>query len=93
MGRGLAYLELCLAVGRVLWVYDIKRAEGTEDVTVRRARGVKEVDREGLAWVVRDDEFQLKDRFLADKNGPMVKFRRWNGVKGNRIVERLGHAF
>ena len=67
IGKSLAYLELCICLGRVLYMYDIRRAEGSEDVTIRR--GANE----------RKDVFQLKDRFLAERDGPMIEFRRWSG--------------
>jgi cytochrome P450 len=66
VGKSLAYLELCICLARVLYLYDIRRADGTEEVTIRRGTDV------------RKDEFQLKDCFLAERVGPMIEFRRWN---------------
>jgi cytochrome P450 len=68
VGRSLAYLELCICLGRLLYTFDIRRAEHSDDIAVRRGHDV------------RLDEYQLKDRFLADRNGPMIEFKCWSGA-------------
>ena len=73
VGKQLAYLELCICLGRVLWTYDIRRSANQPGVTMadqRRKRG----------WKIRDDEYQLRDCFLAERQGPWVEFRRREGA-------------
>ncbi|KPI41872.1 Isotrichodermin C-15 hydroxylase [Cyphellophora attinorum] len=72
VGKSLAYLELSLALARIIWSYNIRRAQAVEignDVSKigeeRRARG----------WQVSDDEYQLVDRFLAERDGPWLQFQ------------------
>ena len=43
-----------------------------DDTDLKGARGNKRASREERQ---REEEFQLFDRFLADRNGPMVEFR------------------
>ena len=76
VGKSLAYLELCICLGRVLWQFDIRRAAGgqNENVSVRSVQEGKK-----CGWEVREEEFQLKDCFLASRDGPMVEVRRWEG--------------
>ena len=73
VGRSLAYLELSLTLARILHLYDVRRTEKQPGVTLaeeRRRRG----------WDVRDDEYQLRDCFLAEREGPWVEFRRWESA-------------
>jgi cytochrome P450 len=61
IGKNMAYLELMLVVGRLLFVYDVKKMGSLGE-------GGKERLRE------RKDEFQLFDRFICYKEGPEVGF-------------------
>lgn len=72
VGKSLAYLELCIALGRVLYAYDIRRAQGSDDVAARKREPGLEVRR---------DEFQLLDYFLAGRDGPMIEFRAWRSSR------------
>jgi cytochrome P450 len=71
VGKSLAYMELSIALGRLLWNFDVRRAAGME--TTVTARTVEAGSAKG--WTVRPTEYQLKDRFLAERDGPMVEFR------------------
>lgn len=69
-GKTLAYMELCLPLARILWEFDMRRADDSCQVSVRS----KEYARSrGLPW--REDEYQLKDVFIVDRAGPVVEFR------------------
>lgn len=70
VGKSLAYMELTIALGRILWSYNVRRAVGMDDVTVRTVE-----DGTAKGWTVRKTEYQLKDRFLAERDGPMIEFR------------------
>lgn len=61
IGKNMAYLELMLVVGRLLFVYDVRKAGDLGE-------GGKERRRQ------RKDEFQLVDRFICYKEGPEVGF-------------------
>jgi cytochrome P450 len=79
IGRQLAYYELHTALALTLHRFDIRLTQ-TEDSTDWR-KGfpdvidpVKRVGKGKSAWR-KEGEFQLYDRFLSDRNGPMVEFR------------------
>lgn len=66
IGKGLAYNELMTSLGRTVWMYDFKLAEGG-----RVGEGAP-----GLEWGrQRTGEYQLRDSFTSLKDGPMVQFR------------------
>lgn len=66
IGKGLAYNELMTSLGRTVWMYDFKLAEGA-----RVGEGAP-----GLEWGrQRTGEYQLRDSFTSLKDGPMVQFR------------------
>lgn len=68
IGKGLAYVEMTVTLARVLFLYDVRRAEGVVDPGEGR---------EDLEWGrKRRGEFQLLDTFTSMKDGPMVEFRR-----------------
>ncbi|KAK3348761.1 cytochrome P450-like protein [Lasiosphaeria hispida] len=68
IGKGLAYIEMTITLARVLFLYDVRRAQGVEDPGEGR---------EGAEWGRhRSGEFQLVDTFTSLKTGPMVEFRR-----------------
>lgn len=79
IGRQLAYYELHTALALTLHRFDIRLAQ-TKDSTDWR-EGFPDVidpvkDRENGKQGWREEgEFQLYDRFLSDRNGPMVEFR------------------
>ena len=57
IGKGVAYLELTVALARTLWLYDMKLVDHTIGAGP-------------------DGNYALKDIFVAEKNGPLVQFRR-----------------
>ncbi|KAK4187659.1 putative cytochrome P450 E-class, group I [Podospora australis] len=69
IGKGLAYVEMSITLARVLWMYDLRRAQGVEDPG--------EGGKPGADWGRhRKEEFQLVDTFTSFKYGCMVEFRR-----------------
>lgn len=75
VGKNMAYMELLTAVGRVMYLFDIRLKEGDrsgEGGVVEWARG------EGQ---LRKGEYQLRDWLIADRQGPVVQFKRREGVE------------
>ena len=66
IGKGVAYLELSIALARVLWLYDLRLVSG---------EGGGENLKGG-----RRGEYTVKDCFVAEKEGPVVQFRGRSGV-------------
>lgn len=69
IGKGLAYVEMSITLARVLFMYDLRRAQGVEDPGEGGKAGA-EYGRH------RPEEFQLVDTFTSLKDGCMVEFRR-----------------
>jgi cytochrome P450 len=66
IGKGLAYAELTESLARVVFMYDMKLADG-----VRVGEG-----HPGAEWGrQRSEEYQLRDSFTSLKDGPYVQFR------------------
>lgn len=67
VGKNMAYMELLIGAGRLLWLYDLRFAEGekTGGGFATSGRGRE-----------RETEYQLKDIFIADREGPVVQFKR-----------------
>ena len=63
IGKNLAYMELSLAVARCVWSYDLEEVQGWD----------KELG-EGK-FVSSTGEYLTRDGFVAQKNGPLVRFR------------------
>ncbi|EME86913.1 uncharacterized protein MYCFIDRAFT_151905 [Pseudocercospora fijiensis CIRAD86] len=66
IGKGMAYHELTLTLARMLFLYDMRLAPGSN---LGEGRPDLEHGRR------RASEFQLKDTFTSMKSGPMVQFR------------------
>ncbi|KAK2623903.1 hypothetical protein QTJ16_006537 [Diplocarpon rosae] len=66
IGKGLAYAELMTTLARVVFMYDMKLAEGT---SAGEGRPELEWGRQ------RREEYQLRDTFTSLKDGPYLKFR------------------
>ena len=66
IGKGLAYVELMTSLARVIFMYEMKLAEGT---TVGQGSPDLEWGRH------RKQEYQLRDSFTSMKDGPLVQFR------------------
>lgn len=68
IGKGLAYIEMAMTLARVLFLYDLRQAQGMVDPGEGKA---------GAEWGRhRSTEFQLVDTFTSLKDGPMVEFRK-----------------
>jgi cytochrome P450 len=66
IGKGLAYVELMTSLARVVFMYEMRLANG-----IRVGEGSPE-----LEWGrQRREEYQLKDSFTSMKDGPFVEFR------------------
>lgn len=64
----MAYLEMSLTVAKTMWYFDFEKAPG--------AAGELGSGRQGAAGGRdRPDEYQLYDRFMAEHEGPNLKFR------------------
>jgi len=94
IGRQLAYYELHTALAHLLYRFEIRLARDpqtqkpmadrmgwktglADDSVANGSGGSKTSCREERQ---REDEFQLFDQFLADRNGPMVEFRQRVGI-------------
>jgi cytochrome P450 len=66
IGKGLAYVELTTTLARVVYMFDMKLAPGTD---LGAGSPKLEFGRQ------RTTEYQLKDTFTSMKDGPMVSFR------------------
>jgi cytochrome P450 len=86
IGRQLAYYELHTALTIILHRFDIRLAQDPltqrtmDDSTSWRESfpddlSAKRVEADKASGWRREEEFQLFDRFLSDRNGPMVEFR------------------
>ena len=76
VGKNMAYMELLTAVGRVMYLFDIRLKEG--DRTGEGAGAVHWAKGEGRQ---RKGEYQLWDCLVADREGPVVQFRRREWVQ------------
>lgn len=65
IGKGMAYMELSLALARAVFMYDIRLAPGT---SLGEGREDAEYGRH------RPGEYQLIDTFTSTKEGPLVQF-------------------
>jgi cytochrome P450 len=103
IGRQLAYYELHTALAHLLYRFEIRLSRDPQtqkpvkDSTDWREGLMDPVDPKGAEESQatqrlerqREDEFQLFDRFLADRNGPMVEFReRETSIRAHAEVPR-----
>jgi cytochrome P450 len=78
VGKGVAYLEVSLALAHLLWLYDIRLGEGgpSGGGVVTAPDGWKGKKSKKLRPERQHEgEYQLFDHFAADRDGPMVIFR------------------
>lgn len=68
IGKVFAYMEMRNAIASVLWYYDFNEVEGSE----RKGGGGSDLE-QGRERV---DEYQIFDCFGADRDGPVLRFRR-----------------
>ncbi|KAK8035119.1 hypothetical protein PG993_010114 [Apiospora rasikravindrae] len=67
-GRAMAYLEVSLAMAKTLWYFNFHRAPGPLGEVGQGTKGVEK----GFANV---NEFQIRDMFNANHDGPYLVFR------------------
>jgi cytochrome P450 len=70
IGKSVAYLEMTLAIARLLWLFDIRKAVDSVGPT---GEGDPSASEEGRRRV---GEYQLTDVFLSKREGPIVQFRK-----------------
>jgi cytochrome P450 len=68
IGKRLAYIELICSLGTLLYAYDLRLPVREQQI----GRGNPANKTWGRA---RESEYQLVDKFLADRDGPMVEFK------------------
>ncbi|MCJ1325980.1 hypothetical protein MMC10_002643 [Thelotrema lepadinum] len=74
VGKGLARAELALAVAMVLRRFEFETAGGFEGVGCGGDGG-----KDGKGWRGRVGEYQVRDHITCAKDGPVVRFREWEG--------------
>ena len=67
LGKPLVYMELCIAIARLAWEYDM-RLTGDQHVSPFITRDIRKGKRQPL-------EYQLQDWFMSNNEGPWVEFR------------------
>lgn len=75
IGKGIAYLELSVALARVLWLYDLRLAPGYEEEGVDRSKDQRDGFGNGVSGRQQNQEYGLRDCFVAEKQGPWVQFK------------------
>ncbi|RMZ79609.1 hypothetical protein DV737_g3312, partial [Chaetothyriales sp. CBS 132003] len=85
IGKPVAYIEMRITLAALLWAYEFREAEGSE----KKSGGGNslEVGRE------RVDEYQLFDCFGADKDGPILRFRKRSDMMVKKIDRESGSAY
>lgn len=73
-GINLAYLEINLAIARLLWSADFRIPSHSDSSNLANIGGGDPWNKEPLRR--REDEYQLYDVFASEKKGPMLEFRR-----------------
>lgn len=81
VGKNMAYIELCTAVARVMFLFDLRLKQG--DRTGEGAGGVRWATGEGRQ---RKEEYQLWDCLIADRMGPVVQFKKREGVNWTAAI-------
>jgi cytochrome P450 len=66
IGKGLAYAELTVTLGRLLFLFDLREAEGE---TIGGGKPELGFGRK------RKNEYQIKDRFVGERDGPVIEFK------------------
>lgn len=84
VGKNLAYLELMVTLGRVLYRMDMVRVNDDEE-----GGKVGGGDPNGTWGRRRKGQFQLRDYFVAGKDGPWVRVKE-RGAKVGTWTRRVG---
>ncbi|EXJ75692.1 uncharacterized protein A1O5_00199 [Cladophialophora psammophila CBS 110553] len=72
VGKNMAYMELLTAVGRVMYLFDVRLKQGDRTGEGSLERGEQGRERTG--------EYQLTDWLISDREGPVVQFKPREGV-------------
>jgi cytochrome P450 len=64
IGKGMAYMEMMITMARILILFDVKNVS-----TLGEGKSIREG---GSGW---KGEFQIRDCFIAFKEGPMIEFQ------------------
>lgn len=67
VGKNMAMMELLFTIARIMYLYDIRNAPGSKTGEGGAGKGPGR-EREG--------EYQIKDYFVADREGPLIEFKR-----------------
>ena len=68
VGKSVAYKEMMVVIGRMLWMYEMRLAEGSHN-----GEGDPSLDPETGRH--RQHELQMKDMFVSKSDGPMVQYK------------------
>ncbi|RDW60060.1 putative cytochrome P450 67 [Coleophoma crateriformis] len=69
IGKGVAYVELMTSLARVVWLYDMRKAQQEPWMSkIGEGSADQEFGRQRVA------EYQMKDSFTSFKDGPWVEF-------------------
>jgi len=66
IGKGLAYAELTVSLSRLLFLYDLREAEGEQVGGGKPELGFGRK---------RKNEYQIQDRFVGERDGPIIEFK------------------
>ena len=73
VGKNMALMELLVTFARMVWLYDIRKKPAD-----KTGEGHREHEVQGRR---REDEYQLIDYFISKRDGPIVEFRRREGIE------------
>lgn len=73
VGKNMALMELFITFARMAWLYDVRKVPGD-----RMGEGARDHKVEGRR---REDEYQLIDYFISKRAGPVVEFKRREGIE------------
>jgi len=81
LAKPLAYLELSLAVARIIWLTDFEAVDSTGGGGPGLGRGRE-----------REEEFQIVDMFSSNKQGPVLRFKSRMLDDGSRRMQCIRRA-
>jgi cytochrome P450 len=80
VGKNMAYLELSVCLARLVWALDFKIPDNAELAKIGGGGVHRGTDGEIVKGRHRQNEYQIWNCFVADKEGPYVQFRVREGV-------------
>ncbi|KAL8909086.1 MAG: hypothetical protein Q9207_000420 [Kuettlingeria erythrocarpa] len=75
IGKNLAFQEIRLVLGRLIWLYDMRLATANQNVESSKLAVGRMGKRGGGDKAQLNEEFPTLDRFVSMHEGPMVQFR------------------